>query len=215
MSDLSKRTYKYYIKSSFKILGFELLLELILIIEWLLMGTDESLIEYISRMFIMCGGLIGVLTNGIYAMYGPSLYDGLVLSMGGRRKEIFWGQIIKQIIYVGGNSLVLLIVATFVHRPIFYYYILGTAVVGFLFGAAGLVIGHKVKKHGKMIIFIIIICCAGIGGGIGGAAAMDSNQALLNMISGVPAIAYLPIAGLIYVALEVWVYKLNKSMMVR
>lgn len=215
MSDLSKRTYKYYFLNGMKNYGIVLLLELVLILEWILIGSDEDLMDFVPRMFVMVCGLFTPLMNGIYSMYGPSWYDSLTLSMGARRKDIFVGQIIRQLIMVVCNTAVVVLVGKIFLSDFFVYYAYATALVGLETGAAGLVIGHKLRRYGKIIIVIIAVGCAIVGGSIGVGAATRGNIYLLSNIASVPIVIYLIVIVLLYVGLEAWVYKLSKTMMVR
>ena len=216
MSDLSKRTLKYYVKSGFKIYGIILAVEAALALEWLLIGFDEeNLFEYVTRMSLKIGGLFTVLLNGMYSLYGPNWYDSLVLSMGARRKDIFWGQIIKQLILIVCNSVVLTVLALIIGKPFYFYYIYATAFLALILGGVGLVVGHKVKRYGKIVVVIVAVIAGVLGGTVGVTAVFDQNTALLNFFGSTPLVA-LPIAAIvIYVALEAWAYKLNKTMMVR
>ncbi len=216
MSDLSKRTLKYYVKSGLKNYGIILAIEAALALEWILIGFDEeNLFEYVTRMSLMIGGLFTVLLNGMYSLYGPNWYDSLVLSMGARRKDIFWGQIIKQLILIVCNSVLLTVLALIIGKPFYLYYIYATAFMALILGGVGLVVGHKIKRYGKIVVVIVAVIAGVLGGTVGVTAVFDQNTALLNFFGSTPLVA-LPIAAIvIYVALEAWAYKLNKTMMVR
>ena len=215
MSDLSKRTYKYYLINGLKNYGLILLIEMLLILEWILIGSDEDLREYIPRMFVMVGGLFTTILNGIYSMYGPGWYDSLTLSMGARRKDIFVGQLIKQLIIVVCNTAVVAVVASIFLSKFFMYYVYATALMGLVTGAAGLVIGHKLRKYGKVVIMVIVSGCAILGGIIGVGAAIDGNAKIITNVASIPPIIFPILMVLLFVGLEVWGYKLSKTMMVR
>ena len=66
--------------------------------------------------------------------------------MGARRKDIFVGQLIKQLIIVVCNTAVVAVVASIFLSKFFMFYVYATALMGLVTGAAGLVIGHKLSK---------------------------------------------------------------------
>ena len=215
MSDLSKRTYKYYFLNGLKSYGIVLLIELVLIVEWILIGSDEDLTDYVPRMFCMVCGLFTPLMNGIYSMYGPSWYDSLTLSMGARRKDIFVGQIIRQLIMIVCNTAVVALAGSLFLSKFFVLYAYSTGLLALLTGAAGLIVGYKLRRYGKIVIIIIAFGCAILGGSIGVSAAVHGNIYLLTSIASIPPVIFPIIIMLIYVVLEAWVYKLSKTMMVR
>jgi hypothetical protein len=215
MSDLSKRTYKYYLMNGLKNYGLILLIEMLLILEWILIGSDEDLRDYIPRMFVMVGGLFTPILNGIYSMYGPGWYDSLTLSMGARRKDIFVGQLIKQLIIVACNTAVVAVVASIFLSKFFMYYAYATALIGLVTGAAGNVIGHKLRRYGKVVIMIIVIACVILGASIGMAVALDGSPVLLANVGNIPPAVFPILIILLFVGLEAWGYKLSKTMMVR
>lgn len=215
MSDLSKRTYKYYLMNGLKNYGLILLIEMLLILEWILIGSDEDLREYIPRMFVMVGGLFTTILNGIYSMYGPGWYDSLTLSMGARRKDIFVGQLIKQLIIVVCNTAVVAVVASIFLSKFFMYYVYATALMGLVTGAAGNVVGHKLRRYGKVVIMVIVIACVILGASIGMVVALDGSPVLLTNVGSIPPAVFPILIILLFVGLEAWGYKLSKTMMVR
>ncbi len=215
MSDLSKRTYKYYLINGLKNYGLILLIEMLLILEWILIGSDEDLRDYIPRMFVMVGGLFTPILNGIYSMYGPGWYDSLTLSMGARRKDIFVGQLIKQLIIVACNTAVVAVVASIFLSKFFMYYVYATALIGLVTGAAGNVVGHKLRRYGKVVIMVIVIACVILGASIGMVVALDGSPVLLTNVGSIPPAVFPILIILLFVGLEAWGYKLSKTMMVR
>ncbi len=215
MSDLSKRTYKYYLINGLKNYGLILLIEMLLILEWILIGSDEDLRDYIPRMFVMVGGLFTTILNGIYSMYGPGWYDSLTLSMGARRKDIFVGQLIKQLIIVACNTAVVAVVASIFLSKFFMYYVYATALIGLVTGAAGNVVGHKLRRYGKVVIMVIVIACVILGASIGMVVALDGSPVLLTNVGSIPPAVFPILIILLFVGLEAWGYKLSKTMMVR
>jgi uncharacterized membrane protein YeiH len=86
------------------------------------------------------------------------------------------------------------------------------AFIALLTGVIGLVIGHKIRRYGKIAI-IIIAAIAGILGGTIGMISSGQNPIFLVHIS-LNAIAVVVATVALIVGLYIWVYKLTKSMMV-
>ena len=213
MSELSKRTSKYYFIQGSKMMGYILLLQLILCVEWFIMSSErDNLIDYMSRMTLMCGLMFMVLFNLIYAVYGPNWFDSIVLSMGGRRKDVFWGEMIKQFTFILCNDVVLILVAVATNKLEWIPIILMTSLIAAVTGAAGLVIGHKVKKYGKVYIFIIAIIAGCFGAFASVTTVLDIN--VLGMAKLSVGLIIL-VAVVLFVLFELWAYKLNQKSMVR
>ena len=214
MSSLAKRSAKYFFKEGLKTLGLVLGMECLLIIEWLIIGSDEeSIVEYVLNMFMSVGSIFIVMMNLMYSFYGPNWYDSMVLSMGARRKDIFVGELIKQFTFVGGNFVALSLVAIILHQYKYIIIVLTTSIIAIALGPIGLIVGHKVSKYGKVIIMIIAI----IGGVFGVSLAMAGFW-MNEFITGFPAFTFqLVILGAIVIfgLAELWAYKLNQKSMVK
>ena len=214
MSSLAKRSAKYFFKEGLKTLGLVLGLECRLIIEWLIIGSDEkSLVEYVLNMFMSVGSIFIIMMNMMYSFYGPNWYDSMALSMGARRKDIFIGELIKQFTFVGGNFVALSLIAVIFQQYKYIILILISCIIAIALGPIGLIVGHKVSKHGKVIIMIIAI----IGGVFGVSLAMAGFW-MNEFITGFPAFTFqLVILGAIVIfgLAELWAYKLNQKSMVK
>ena len=214
MSSLAKRSAKYFFKEGLKTLGLVLGLECLLIIEWLIIGSDEkSLVEYVLNMFMSVGSIFIVMMNLMYSFYGPNWYDSMALSMGARRKDIFIGELIKQFTFVGGNFVALSLIAVIFQQYKYIILILISCIIAIALGPIGLIVGHKVSKYGKVIIMIIAI----IGGVFGVSLAMAGFW-MNEFITGFPAFTFqLVILGAIVIfgLAELWAYKLNQKSMVK
>ena len=214
MSSLAKRSAKYFFKEGLKTLGLVLGLECLLIIEWLIIGSDEkSLVEYVLNMFMSVGSIFIIMMNMMYSFYGPNWYDSMALSMGARRKDIFIGELIKQFTFVGGNFVALSLIAVIFQQYKYIILILISCIIAIALGPIGLIVGHKVSKYGKVIIMIIAI----IGGVFGVSLAMAGFW-MNEFITGFPAFTFqLVILGAIVIfgLAELWAYKLNQKSMVK
>ena len=214
MSSLAKRSAKYFFKEGLKTLGLVLGLECLLIIEWLIIGSDEkSIVEYVLNMFMSVGSIFIVMMNLMYSFYGPNWYDSMALSMGARRKDIFIGELIKQFTFVGGNFVALSLIAVIFQQYKYIILILISCIIAIALGPIGLIVGHKVSKYGKVIIMIIAI----IGGVFGVSLAMAGFW-MNEFITGFPAFTFqLVILGAIVIfgLAELWAYKLNQKSMVK
>ena len=214
MSSLAKRSAKYFFKEGLKTLGLVLGMECLLIIEWLIIGSDEeSIVEYVLNMFMSVGSIFIVMMNLMYSFYGPNWYDSMALSMGARRKDIFIGELIKQFTFVGGNFVALSLIAVIFQQYKYIILILISCIIAIALGPIGLIVGHKVSKYGKVIIMIIAI----IGGVFGVSLAMAGFW-MNEFITGFPAFTFqLVILGAIVIfgLAELWAYKLNQKSMVK
>ena len=214
MSSLAKRSAKYFFKEGLKTLGLVLGLEVLLIIEWLIIGLDkDSLVDYVINMFMSVGSIFIVMMNLMYSFYGPNWYDSMVLSMGARRKDIFVGELIKQFTFVGGNFVALSLVAIILHQYKYIIIVLTTSIIAIALGPIGLIVGHKVNKYGKVIIMIIAII-----GGCFGVSLTGAGFWMKEFITDFPAFTLqLVILGAIVIfgLAELWAYKLNQKSMVK
>ena len=214
MSSLAKRSAKYFFKEGLKTLGLVLGLECLLIIEWLIIGSDEkSLVEYVLNMFMSVGSIFIIMMNMMYSFYGPNWYDSMALSMGARRKDIFIGELIKQFTFVGGNFVALSLIAVIFQQYKYIILILISCIIAIALGPIGLIVGHKVSKYGKVIIMIIAI----IGGFFGASLAIGGFW-MKEYVTELPSFTFpLIIVGAIaiFALAELWAYKLNQKGMVK
>lgn len=215
MSSLAKRSAKYYFKEGLKAVGIVLGIECLLVIEWFILGTDEEhFVDYLFQMVMSVGCIIVVMMNMMYSFYGPNWYDSMALSMGARRKDIFLGDLIKQATFVGSNLAVYVILIVIFNKYEYILLMILSSIVSFALGPVGLVIGHKVHNHGKVIVFIIAMLAGGGGGFVGFATA--TGLAFGAEMLGAFLITATVIGSIIIFALfEFWAYKLNQKSMVR
>lgn len=214
MSSLAKRSAKYFFKEGIKTLGLVLGLECVLIIEWLIIGSDEkSLVEYVLNMFMSVGSIFIIMMNMMYSFYGPNWYDSMALSMGARRKDIFVGELIKQFTFVGGNFVALSLVAIILHQYKYIIIVLTTSIIAIALGPIGLIVGHKVSKYGKVVILIMAMIAGGFGGYY--AAAGFWMKEYVTELPGFTVPLLIVGAIVIFGLAELWAYKLNQKSMVK
>ena len=215
MSSLAKRSAKYYFKEGLKVLALVLGIECCLVIEWFVLGANEkNPMDYLFQMIMSVGCIIVVMINMMHSFYGPNWYDSLAMSMGARRKDIFIGELIKQATFVGSYMVVYIILIAIFNKYEYLLLMILSNIVSFALGPVGLVIGHKVHNHGKIIVFIIAMI-AGCGGGFSGFFSATGVSIGIESIGAYVIIAVLIIAVIIFALFEFWAYKLNQKSMVR
>ncbi len=215
MSSLAKRSAKYYFKEGLKALALVLGIECFLVIEWFILGANEkNPMDYLFQMVMSVGCIIVVMINMMYSFYGPNWYDSLAMSMGARRKDIFIGELIKQATFVGSYMVVYIILIAIFNKYEYLLLMILSSIVSFALGPVGLVIGHKVHNHGKVIVFIIAMIAGGGGGFIGFFSATGVSIGI-ESIGAYVIIAVLIISVIIFALFEFWAYKLNQKSMVR
>ena len=213
MSELTKRSAKYFFIQGLKALAGMILIELVIVLEWTIMGTENgSLIEHISKEVIFLGACFNVVLNMMYSIYGPTWYDSLALSMGARRKDIFWGEIIKQLVLVLGNTGILLLVCITCSQQQLINFVLSVGVVAIVAGPLGLIIGHKMKKYGMFVAFFIVIIASVVGKTL---ALSGFGATFFETISGMGVLGILAISVIAFLLLEVLVNRVNQKSMVR
>lgn len=214
MSELSKRSAKYFFIQGLKWSGYVVLLQLVLCLEWYVLGVDEEggALQYSLGMMLSLGGFFTALLNGIFAIYGPNWYDSLALSMGARRKDVFWGELIKQLTFVVASTVFYIILILITNQFRFINYTLLAAVFAIVVGPIGLVIGHKIKKYGKIFI-VIIATFSGLFGMYVGMSSVTGSSALFALPE-ISILLVVLVAALLFVLFELWVYKLNSKCMV-
>lgn len=214
MSSLSLRTYKYYFIRGLKWALYMIGLQCVLVLEWVLFGVDNGgdLLSYVLNMYISCGVLLLIIVNTMFSIYGPNWYDSIVLSMGARRKDIFWGEMIKQLVFIVANALVFITVSIVFGRTESVIYIVLAAIIGFILGPVGLIVGYSIKNYGRIVVAVIAMIC-GIFGAIMSGFARTGYSIIKFPLITIPAVFVGAIV--VFVLLEVWVYKLNKKCMVR
>lgn len=215
MNSLSARTRKYYFLAGLKLFGYMAAVQLLLAVEWMFFGVEEEdIVGFVSQNVITFNAMFMVLFNMMFAIYAPNWYDSMVLSLGARRRDVFWGQLIKQSIYVGLSAILSIVLCVVFKHENFLGYTFVAVAAAMILGALGLVIGYKVKKYGKIVIFGLLII-VGVQAGIWGfvlAAGIklpigSLNSAIILSLIGVGAVA-------VFVLLELWAYRLNQKCMV-
>ena len=217
MSELSKRAAKYYfvqgIKQFLFVIGF---IAMMIVFNCLLFdqGSETEVFMDGVGMALFTGRLMVIALNFMFSVYGPNWYDSMALSLGCRRKDIFIGEMIKQAVFVLCNMILLISLAT-VTKQRHSWILVVSGIFAFVVGPLGLVVGHKVKKIGMMVIVILMLVTAFLG------------QCVVNMIGpkldvflaeghsciGL-VIGFIIVAAVLFTIFEYWAYKLNKNSMV-
>ncbi len=215
MGILSKRAAKYYFLHGLKLsavsigsilcAGFVWTLSMFGVDDW-----NERVIRVI-RMVLQFTRYIVPYLNLCYSIYSPSWYDSMVLSMGARRKDIFYGNIVRQSVFIFANALFFCLFVLISGQTSFIVQVLPLVCISFLSGAFGLYMGHKVKKHGRVILFLatfVFVILFNVTSIL--VLINDRFMAIFN--------AYKPFmtvgAVILFVILEVLVYRVNKKSMV-
>ena len=215
MKSLARRTSEYYFRQGLKIFGMVMIVQVLLTLEFIFLESEnQDLMSFITQNLVTFTGFFMIIFNTIYAMYGPSWFDSVVLSMGARRKDVFLGQIIQQL------TLIILCTAVeiagcflFDHMEFIGYTGLSAA-TALLFGVIGTVVGYKIKKFGKIVMIIIVMAMTVMGFAMGMLKALGGQIPFssLNSALAISIIAVVAILG--FILLELWAYKLNSKCMV-
>ena len=214
MASLSVRTIKHYFMRSLMLLGGCLGVLLLLSVELVLINSDGSLdIVKMSRTVILCEALAIFLVNSLYSLYGVSWFDSIVLSMGSLRKYIFWGEILQNNIVVCGGLIISFVGITVFNQYNISTHILMLNIMALPSAALFNIIGHKLQRYGRAVVIVLVIISTLLGGSIGASTVMDGDG-IFAMIHGVPFIGVSIGAVIVFLLLEIWVYKLYKQMMV-
>ncbi|MBR4671432.1 MAG: hypothetical protein IKO84_12625 [Butyrivibrio sp.] len=212
MSELSKRAAKYYFIQGIKLVMVSLLVLIFGGVMWTFFSMGEAnAFEHVLNMIFSFGTLFMIMLNFLYSMYSPAWYDSLVLSMGARRKDVFFGELLKQITFIIGTVLIYIILAVSLHRPEHIITILTCSIISLLMGAVGLIVGHKIKKYGRVVYIIFVFVNAALFATIGirqadGKTLIDAHADSRYVIVSA--------ALLLFAILEFVVYRINKKAMV-
>ncbi len=212
MGILSKRAAKYYFLHGLKLSAVSIGSILCVGFVWTLsmFGVDDWN-ERVIRMVLQFTRYVVPYLNLCYSIYSPSWYDSMVLSMGARRKDIFYGNIIKQSVFALTNVLFFGLIALISGQTGIVEQAAMITCMSLFGGAFGLYMGHKVKKYGRVVMmaacFIFIIFYTG--------------TSLLYIIDGnfiAKVEAYKPVliagAVILFGVMEVLIYRVNKKSMV-
>lgn len=215
MGSLANRARKFYFLQGLKLFGYVSAVQLILVFEWIMFGTEEAdMVGFVSQNFITFNAAFMVLFNMMFSIYGPNWYDSMVLSMGARRKDIFWGEIIKQVTYTTLTAALNIIVCIVFNHTNFLGYTFVAIATAMILGAGGLVIGYKIRKYGKIVIFGILMVIFILSGIVGGLMAIGKFTVISKLGSGLLLTAVGAVAVIVFILLELWAYKLNQKSMV-
>lgn len=212
MGILSKRAAKYYFLHGLKLSAVSIGSILCVGFVWTLtMFGEDGWDERVIRMALQFTRYMVPYLNLCYSIYSPSWYDSLALSMGARRKDIFYGNIIKQSVFALTNVLFFCLLALISGQTGIVEQAVSIACISLFGGAFGLYMGHKVKKYGRVVMmaacFIFVIFYTG--------------TSLLYIIDGnfiAKVEAYKPVliagAVILFGVMEVMIYRVNKKSMV-
>ena len=216
MSRLTKVSIRYYVREALLLMGLVYAIGAIFFIEMAALNFGESNdIEYLIMSVTMMCGMFMIMFSSMKNFYAANWRDSMVLSMGARRKDIFRGEIVKAFVYNLGCLLIGGAILIALKQYSFLGYLFTVFCISFPAGALGQALGYKVRKYGKIVLLVMIIVFAGFGGAASAAAA-GSDKAVsafgaFNTNIGIVAI----VCGVLFVLLELWVYRLNKNCMVQ
>ncbi|MCR5416466.1 MAG: hypothetical protein K6E79_06700 [Pseudobutyrivibrio sp.] len=168
MDTLKARTIKFYLIKSFQLVVITIGLGLLLFVEGLFFGIGEAdqMIESINLG--STGLLIGImLMPAMYAIYGPNLYDSLVLSMGARRIDIFWGNILKEVTFSVCSAIIICIFGAVIDLPNFTTLSLIVPSFGLIMSALCRLVAIKFKNVGKLAIVVVALISGFVGATVG------------------------------------------------
>ena len=213
---LAARSLTYYLKTSVQYLGYSIAIAALIFVEFLFIHSGEADAYGIAfRMAVSILAMFIAMLNPMYALYSPNWYDSNVLSMGGRRRDIFWGSIVKEILFILMGLIIVSAIYSIYGTP----EMIPTAVY-LMFGAlpfTGLarIIGHKIRKNGRIAVIIIAVLA-----GFSAATASALSRVRINILDILPGdgasmLLYILIALGIYAVLQIFIYRLCSKAMVR
>ncbi len=212
MSDLSKRAAKYYLVQGVRLFIAVLLGMTFVGTVWILTHFGET--NYVESVFyriFSLGTVFMIMMNFMYSVYSPGWYDSMVLSMGARRKDIFWGVLIKQITFIVCYAIFLSLMSILTSRPERIKSIMMSSAVSLFMGAAGIIVGHAVKKYGRIVYHIFLIIVLGVGSG--SLVMLEHREHVFTLGNATKYV--IAMAGLLlFVIMEFVIYRLNKKSMV-
>ena len=93
--------------------------------------------------------------------------------------------------------------------------LIGTAILGFIMGPLGLILGHKIKKIGRIVIIIPIMIGVFLSATLSNVIAMR-REAFLTEGSPMTGfvIGFIIVAAVLFTLFEFLAYNLNKKSMV-
>ena len=217
MSELSKRAAKYYFvqgaKQALFVFAFLMMMTVFNSLVFIDGSVKDSFMNSIGNA-LRYGSYMIILCNFMFSVYGPNWYDSIALSLGCRRKDIFIGEMIKQAVFVLSNFIVLIALAVIGNMDSVMV-VIGTAILGFIMGPLGLILGHKIKKIGRIVIIIPIMIGAFLSATLSNVIAMRT-EAFLTEGSSMTGfvIGFIIVAIVLYTLFEFLAYNLNKKSMV-
>ncbi|SFU89915.1 hypothetical protein [Butyrivibrio sp. INlla21] len=217
MGELSKRAAKYYFvqgtKQALFVLAFLAMITVLNCLVFVDGSVMDSLMDNIGSS-IRYGSYMIVLCNFMFSVYGPNWYDSIALSLGCRRKDIFIGEMIKQVMFVLSDFIVLIALAT-VAKQEYIIVLIGFVVLGLVMGPLGLIVGHKIKRIGRIVVLVTIMVGAFFSAMLSNIIAMRTEAFITEgcPVTGV-VIGFIIVAAVLYTLFEFWAYNLNKKSMV-
>lgn len=214
MNSLGMRSVRYFLGRAVKYLGVVIGVGLFLVAEMFVMNIGEpDQMEVVLNWLISGPIFMASIMNVAYSLYSVSWTDSVVLSMGARRKDIFIGDIIQSVVILGGTWLFVTIAAIITNQSTMIGFNSIIFVVGFPLGAVATIVAHKLQKLGRVVMFVFVFIAAILGGIAGGMTAYE-GAGFFNWFAGLSAITITGAALIIYLLLEVYIYRLNKTSMV-
>lgn len=214
MNSLGMRSARYFLVRAVKYLGVVIGVGLFLVAEMFVLNIGEpDQMEVVLNWLISGPIFMALIMNVAYSLYSVSWTDSVVLSMGARRKDIFIGDIIQTIVLLGGAWLFMTIAAIITNQSTMIGFNSIIFVVGFPLGAVATIVAHKLQRYGRVAMFVFVFIAAILGGIAGGVNAFG-ELVFFNWFAGLSAITIIGVALIIYLLLEVYIYKLNKTSMV-
>lgn len=213
---LAARSLTYYLKSSLQYFGYALGIGTLIFVEFLFIHSGEAdAIGIAFRMAVAILVMFIAMLNPMYAMYSPNWYDANVLAMGGRRKDIFWGSIIKEILFLLMGvilvSVIYVIYGTPEMIPASVYIMVGSLP----FTGLARIIGHKIRKNGRVAVVIIALVAGFSAAAASTFSGLGKNISDLLPSGGASMVLFILVAVGIYSVLQIFVHRLCSKAMVQ
>ena len=160
MNELSKRVAKYYSKQGFKLFLYVIFFMITVAIAWglVLFGDDYDWKRKLLSMLLGYYEWIVPYLIFYYSIYAPTWHDGVAMSMGVRRKDVFCGNLIKLGTYALCNALSECLLILLSNQTEQMNRALFLMAISLAAGSLGHFMGYKVYRYGKtFMIFSAIV----------------------------------------------------------
>jgi len=211
MNVTTKKTFFYFFKTAQKTVGLCVALCALIIGEFLILDPDFQM-EGAAQRFSGYIMMLYMIIQAAWGMYAISYYDSLIMSFGAKRKDVFVGEILREMLTAIEITIMYVILQKVGGGETNPQNALIFMVVGLAAGAIMRIVGGLNLKHGRLVYLILILGCALLGGVTTGYQAA-TGKGLLGF--GFFASPLFPIIGLcIYIVLQYPLHRIYRTVKV-